>query len=295
MTNSVIENTTRVTNEKCPLCGAVDFSKIADRTRDAADIAVMGCKNCKATFLHSFLHITPEFYRDNNMLPAGFSFENWLENSKADDKRRFKKFQAKIKDKVVLDVGCGAGGFLKLADKSAKEAWGTEHNEVALDFMKNCGLNVVKDFEDFEDGKFDLIMLFHVLEHIEKPVDFLKKIAPKLKHNGKLIIEVPHDDDALLSLYNCHAFKNFTYWKCHLYSFNITVLRKLIDMAGLKIGRIRYLQRYGLFNHLHWLLNKQPGGHKNRHFMNNKITDKIYGFVLKLLKKTDTVVLELKT
>ena len=49
-------------------------------------------------------------------------------------------------------------------------------------------------------GKYDVIVMFQVLEHIPEPVLFLKNVGRLLKKTGKLIIEVPNLDDHLLNL-----------------------------------------------------------------------------------------------
>lgn len=59
--------------------------------------------------------------------------------------------------------------------------------------------------------KYDIITAFHVVEHLQDSIAILKELSSCLKENGKMIIEVPNADDALLTIYKSKAFREFTY------------------------------------------------------------------------------------
>jgi len=84
-----------------------------------------------------------------------------------------------------------------------------------------------------------------------------------------LIVEVPNANDALLKLYQNEAFSHFTYWSCHLFLFTPHTLSKLAESAGLHVNYIKQIQRYPLSNHLYWLVNGKPGGHRKWHFLDS--------------------------
>ncbi len=90
----------------------------------------------------------------------------------------------------------------------------------------------------------------------------LVELADLLTGKGEIIIEVPHADDALLSLYECEPFSHFTYWSCHLFLYTVTTLEMLVEQTGLKLNYIKQVQRYPLSNHMYWLAEGKPGGHK---------------------------------
>ena len=54
--------------------------------------------------------------------------------------------------------------------------------------------------------KFNLITAFHVVEHLKDPISVLRQLAELLEENGKLVIEVPNSEDALLTLYESEVF-----------------------------------------------------------------------------------------
>jgi len=96
----------------------------------------------------------------------------------------------------ILDIGCGSGLFLKSCKDQGIRGEGIDVSNTALGFAKNeFGLTVYNKTTDElikEYKKYDLITLWHVLEHFLEPVDELHKIKELLKPKGILIIEVPN-------------------------------------------------------------------------------------------------------
>ena len=111
----------------------------------------------------------------------------------------------------------------------------------------------------------DTIFLFHCLEHLPDPSRTLKEIYEKLKVNGegKIVIEVPHARDFLLDQLELESFKKFTLWSQHLILHTRDSLHSFLTDAGFKNIHIEGVQRYTLSNHLYWLKNGKPGGHKS--------------------------------
>lgn len=136
---------------------------------------------------------------------------------------------------------------------------------------------------------FDLITAFHVVEHLPDPISLIRKLATKLKPDGCLVVEVPNSEDALLRLYRSKAFSEFTYWSCHLYLFNTSTLKNLMEKSGLKTYFIKHIQRYPLSNHLYWLSSGRPGGHKAYSIFNKEI-DLHYEAALASIGMTDTII-----
>ncbi|SEN65696.1 class I SAM-dependent methyltransferase [Paenibacillus sp. OV219] len=228
----------------------------------------MECQSCGLVFLSSFNHINDQFYEDSSMLGGSVDLRKYRINSSNDDLRRYQALKESILNKRVLDFGCGGGGFLKLAQEISQSVGGVE-----LDSTIRQALNEVDQIQTFRSveeitGEYDLITLFHVLEHLPDPVAMLKRLKESLSANGKLIIEVPSANDALLTLFDSKPFADFTYWSCHLFLFTPETLSKVAELAGYKVHYIKQVQRYPLSNHLHWLSRNKPGGHQVWDFMN---------------------------
>jgi 2-polyprenyl-3-methyl-5-hydroxy-6-metoxy-1,4-benzoquinol methylase len=102
---------------------------------------------------------------------------------------------------AVLDVGCGNGAFLSAFAKARPEwrLYGTEHDDTHADILARLpgfavlitGSETAIDALISSGQRFDLISLIHVLEHLQDPVTFLKKLAPLLTERGVLFVECP--------------------------------------------------------------------------------------------------------
>ncbi|MBQ6516138.1 class I SAM-dependent methyltransferase [bacterium] len=279
--------------KSCYLCGSTEFEEVRGIVRDNPDIKVKRCKKCSLISLDSTNHIDEKFYADGKMRSNNFVPELWAEKAYPDDFRRFKFLKNKIKNKTVVDFGCGAGGFINIAKDSCKSIYGVELEERLKNYHNEKGLKVFSDIGEIEE-KADFVTMFHVFEHIEDPLNLLEKLKNSLKDNkSEIIIEVPNSDDALISLYKSEGFLNFTWWSCHLYTYNKKSLKLLMKKAGYKINYIKGVQRYGIFNHLYWIFKGQPGGHLKFEHIKLPLFEKIYAGFLKLLGKTDTIIISI--
>ena len=129
-----------------------------------------------------------------------------------------------------------------------------------------------------------------MVEHLSDPIAMLKTLATKFSDKGSMIVEVPSSEDALLTLYDSAAFQHFTYWSQHLFLFNSETLRRLAKQAGLRIVSIKQYQRYSLSNHLHWLSQGKPGGHKIWNFLDSPDLNEAYANSLAAIGKCDTLI-----
>ncbi len=253
----------------CYLCGEkTAFNKRPGRVRDNQNLDVLECRSCGLVFLSSFDHITPEFYENSRMHGETVSIEKWRNDTAEDDERRFNDFKSLIANKTILDFGCGNGGFLARVRKVASLAVGLEPERRLETYFAQEQLSVFLSLDEVQQS-FDVITLFHVLEHLPDPIGVLKQLTTKLNNNGCLIVEVPNAGDVLLTLYRNEAFSRFTYWSCHLFLFNWNTLALLAKKAGLKTNYIKQIQRYPLSNHLHWLARNKPAGHISWSFLDS--------------------------
>jgi predicted SAM-dependent methyltransferase len=110
-------------------------------------------------------------------------------------------------------------------------------------------------------AKFDLVTLFHVVEHFYNPKIEFARIFELLNSGGHLIIETPNSEDALLTEYQSEAFSNFTYWSHHPMLHSRVSLSNLVTAAGFSNIEAKTVQRYGLANHLYWMTHQKAGGH----------------------------------
>jgi 2-polyprenyl-3-methyl-5-hydroxy-6-metoxy-1,4-benzoquinol methylase len=279
----------------CYLCGSKRSSKRKGRVRDNPSIKIHECDSCSLVYLTAFERDdTVAFYQEGGMhggAESALSVDRWLRETTRDDRRRFESFREQITSKNILDFGCGAGGFLFQARSVAESVAGVELEERLTSHFQSNALSVYADIDQFPLGqKFDIITAFHVVEHLPDPRSMLKKLKERLTPGGKIIVEVPSADDALLTLYESDAFSRFTYWSCHRYLFNAHTLSLLADQAQLHVTYIKQIQRYSLANHLHWLARGEPGGHEHWAFVDSPELTAAYDSALARIGKTDTIV-----
>ena len=206
--------------------------------------------------------------------------------------RRFFQFKEFVKNKTVLDFGCGSGEFLYKSQKILKKGVGVELNFNKIRYLNNKKITFTRNITDLDDQnfKFDTIFLFHVFEHLLYPDQILKKLKSKLKKDGNLIMEVPHANDILINKLKLKSFLNFTLWSEHLILHTKKSLKCFLEKSGFKKNKIFYFQRYNLNNHFGWIIYNKPGGHvflKNIFYkkaitkykeilLKNEISDTIY-------------------
>ena len=282
---------------KCYLCKSKKNFIRPGSVRDNKKLKIFECITCGLVYLSSTKHIKKSHYENSGMHNGKKpNVKNWLKENQPDDLRRYKFLKKIITNKKILDFGCGAGGFIELALKSAKQVNGIELDKAVQDSFFKRNLKVYSNYKDALQSlkKWDVITAFHVVEHLSDPIKEISKLSKLLNKNGKIFIEVPNSEDALLTLYKNKAFQNFTYWSQHLYLFNINNLKDIAKKTNLKVEWTKYVQRYSLSNHLYWLANGRPGGHKIWNFLQNKLLNQNYEKQLSSHGITDTIMICLK-
>jgi 2-polyprenyl-3-methyl-5-hydroxy-6-metoxy-1,4-benzoquinol methylase len=204
-----------------------------------------------------------------------------------DDKRRIVQHNSILKNKKILDFGCGWGNFLKRIIK-AKSLTGIELRKECIDYIqKNIKKIYILNNLNSLNEKYDIITMFHVLEHIPYQIETLKKLKNKLSKNGKIIIEVPCANDFLLSI---KEFKQFTFWSEHLILHTENSLKTILKASGFKKIKIKHYQRYNFSNHLGWFIKRVPGGHIFFQNISDNKMNKNYSDYLIRKKTSDTLI-----
>lgn len=138
-----------------------------------------------------------------------------------------------VKNRDVLEVGCGTGIILNEICKVAREATGIDLSSGMLEDSRRKGLNVIQAnvlSMPFEEGAFDAVYSCKVLPHVPEIVEALKEIRRVLRPGGT----------ALLEFYNPFSIKGLTNWIYNL------VKRRNVYIRYDSIGKVRkYVQQAG--------------------------------------------------
>jgi len=236
-----------------------------NRTRDVDDLKVWRDKISGVIYIDDFYTGDNTYVRGNYRNDISIEKNNKKINyeKNLDAQRRFRSNLKFVEGKKILDFGCGSGEFLKLIQPYCNKVIGIELQQNYIEDLKNYGIECFNNLKGIKDNTLDLIVSFHVIEHLPNPLETLLELKGKIIHDGKILVEVPHANDFLLSAAECENFKQFTLWSQHLILHTRESLYKMLKFVGLKNIQIEGVQRYPLSNHLNWILKGKPGGHKS--------------------------------
>jgi 2-polyprenyl-3-methyl-5-hydroxy-6-metoxy-1,4-benzoquinol methylase len=173
--------------------------------------------------------------------------------------------------KIILDVGCGEGGFAELIKKQRDaEVWGIElypkaaaRAEAKLDRLY-VG-NIEMDQFDLPEEYFDCIVFNDVLEHLYYPWDVLEKVKKFLKNGGYVLASIPNIRylEQVVSLV-LKGDWDYGRWgimdRTHLRFFTLKSMRKMFEQSGytvLNIEGINPGEFSWKFEMLYWLFGKR--------------------------------------
>ncbi len=188
----------------------------------------------------------PKYYESEDYISHTDGKRNWFENlyqiiKSIALKRKLKLINNYTNDTgVLLDVGCGTGDFLNIAKRNGWEVSGVEPNAQARSIANSKTANLVFDIEhllEFDAHQFDVITLWHVLEHLPKLNDHFKIFNRLLKPNGVLVIAVPN-----YKSFDANHYKSF--WAAfdvprHLWHFSQTSIKKLATINRFNVVRTK--------------------------------------------------------
>jgi 2-polyprenyl-3-methyl-5-hydroxy-6-metoxy-1,4-benzoquinol methylase len=181
------------------------------------------------------------------------SFVRYFTAGKARKIRRFQKSRGSL-----LDIGCGRGLFLDIMKKHGWQVTGVEFNEETASYAKKAyGIDVITQqaMSALPDESYDVITLYHVLEHMQDPVAVLNTCVRLLKKHGLLVIAVPN----LSSLQAVLGKANWFHLDIpfHLHHFTLAGLRRLLLKNTLELVRVQQFDfEQNIFGWLQTLLNR---------------------------------------
>ena len=221
----------------CDLCHNNIYEPLYAKKYFEETYQIVKCKFCELIYMNP--RFTKEQNRDlyNDKYYYFSKRDNGLNITKA--MGHFKILKNYASKGKLLDIGCGRGFFLKVADENGWETYGVDISDYACKFIRDkLSLNVSSgDLEDIEfpEKCFDVITLWDALEHIRNPRKLLEKAKKLLKKKGILFIETPNINSIFYKLYRRYwlGFNPF-----HLYYFSPQTLEKILQQVGFKIVKL---------------------------------------------------------
>jgi SAM-dependent methyltransferase len=233
----------------CPLCGA-DATRQLFVARDRllgrpGSFPVVQCESCGLVFLkpRPSAAALGAYYPDNyypldeQPSPEAAAVARDLLGQVSDWTRA-----RGIEHPRLLDVGCGTGLFLHLADEAGMHVRGIELSASAVNYARtNYGLDVhhgTLEDADIPPASCDVVIMWHVLEHLRDPVAGLRQVAEILAPGGLLCAAVPN-----FGSYEARLFGRRWYSldaPRHLIHFTPETLRAAVEHAGLQVQTITH-------------------------------------------------------
>jgi len=276
----------RKTLESIGAVSAENVVQFSARTRDR-EVPVYRDTQSGVIFIDEYYTGNDEYETGQHQADSSnFNLEDFR-----DTERRVSSFHPFYFGRKVVDFGCGSGNFLRSVHPATSSAFGVELQRSCNEALNRDGIPCFSDISQIP-GTIDTACMFHVLEHLPDPLKVLSELHSILEPDeGTLIVEIPNANDFLISQLQCESFINFSLWSQHLVLHTRDSLHKLLSAAGFVDIRITGVQRYGLANHLTWLSEGKPGGHRGPlAFFENADLSMAYQSALAAQDSTDTLV-----
>ena len=239
-------------NNKCPWCGSEKAQInlwLKDEFLTKEDFHICECLSC------GLLYTMPrpnkdkigDYYKSDEYYShqenkKGFVPKIYEAVKKSNLKHKYKLATNGIKKGKLLDIGCGVGDFLHTAEEQKWECIGVEPSEDAKTIArKRIKANIIasEDMQQLSDASFDLITMWHVLEHVDDLKWQVKQLQRLIKPHGRIVIAVPNYNS-----YDAQFYKEL--WAAydvprHLSHFSKTTLTKIFKSTGFVLKKTEKL------------------------------------------------------
>lgn len=233
----------------CPVC---DFDKTKaflvckDHTVSRETFNIVECISCGFKFINprpaaeklGAYYISEEYVSHSNT-KKGFINSIYQVVRKYTMLKKLKLISEFYKTGKILDIGCGTGDFLKTVKEAKWETIGIEPSPDARKMaIENYALDVREEAEIkiLEKETFDIITMWHVLEHVPELNERIEDLKRLIKPNGVIIIAVPNCTSLDAKIYS----ENWAAYDVprHLYHFSPTDIETVFKNHDLKVFRV---------------------------------------------------------
>ncbi|PVY40476.1 class I SAM-dependent methyltransferase [Pontibacter virosus] len=234
--------------EHCPICGKEDFKNflvVTDNAVSKESFVIVECENCSFKFTNPRPDVTSidkyyesEEYISHSNIKTGIINRAYHVVRSITTKQKVELINRHAPAKgTILDYGCGTGVFLNACKQDGWGIRGVEPNVRAREEASSLtGETVVKGLEEISSEKFEVITLWHVLEHIHLLNETLAELINLLQEDGTLIIAVPNADSHDAQQYKAN-------WAAydvprHLYHFTQPTMKRLLKKHKMQLEEV---------------------------------------------------------
>jgi 2-polyprenyl-3-methyl-5-hydroxy-6-metoxy-1,4-benzoquinol methylase len=240
-------------NNKCPWCGSEKAQInlwLKDEFLTKEDFHICECLNCGLLYTMPRpdkdkigAYYKSEAYYSHQENKKGFIPKVYERVKSINLKHKYRLATNGMQPGKLLDIGCGVGDFLHTAEMHGWECIGVEPSEdakaIAQKRMKGK-IIVSEELEGFPDGAFDVITMWHVLEHVDDLKWQVAQLQRLVKPSGRVVIAVPN-----YKSYDGQFYKE--HWAAydvprHLNHFNRITLSKIFKTSGLELVKMDKLK-----------------------------------------------------
>ncbi|MEY4384283.1 MAG: hypothetical protein RI995_1825 [Bacteroidota bacterium] len=235
----------------CPVCQSQhieSFLEAKDYTVSGEYFKIVQCRNCDFLFTNPrpSAEEAGKYYQSENYISHSNTSEglintlyHWVRTITLKQKTNW--IQPYQKSKELLDIGCGNGHFLQACKQAGWKVSGMELDlKTAEQARKNTGAKIVNHLEEIKaDETFQIISLWHVLEHVYELDQYFEFFKSHLKQDGKLLLALPNPKS-----HDAEKFK--AYWAAydvprHIHHFTPKSIELLANKNGFKLTKTRGL------------------------------------------------------
>ena len=243
---------TRVTYAACPVCHSESIAPVltaSDHTVSGESFEVWHCNSCQLRFtqqapdetaIGSYYQSEEYISHSNTRKGLVNRLYQWVRDFTLVQKRKLIRKVSGMQTGALLDIGCGTGEFLNTMKQAGWTSLGLEPDPGARQqAIEHFQLDVHPSDHLFQLAakQWDVITMWHVLEHVHRLHPYLDKIYELLKPGGKLIIAVPNYQ-------SLDAAKYESAWAAydvprHLYHFSPEAMQRLLSDHGFQWSTLK--------------------------------------------------------
>lgn len=263
-----------ITYSECPVCNSTNIKEVLrakDYTVSKEIFPIWHCNDCTCRFTQNVpaaedigAYYQSAAYVSHSDTKKGVinKLYHTVRNYTVQKKKQLIEKLSRRKKGSLLDVGSGTGAFAAIMQEAGWNVSGLEPDATAREnALKNhqLQLQTLDALFSFNDKQFDVITLWHVLEHVHERHKYIETFHRILKDDGTLIIAVPN-----YTSYDAQVYKEF--WAAydvprHLYHFSPAAMKQLMQQHNFKVVQCKPMWFDGFY--VAMLSEQYKTGHTN--------------------------------